>query len=323
VLPITPALIERAAARLAAGGWRYTARQLYYAACAEAETRRSNAAATGQIGVGVLLILVALILVRFALPFTVLLAFGLTFIGLGIVQRRRRAPLRGRVLALAFADFMERAGEATLPDMIVGLPGPTLQMGHPTRLHLCVCDSGETVMIVLKNREKTQLERVWPTTSDSTLPMTGWLSIIALHDASPRGCALPLELADAGVSVIDAGLLPAWVDGADQQTLQGAPARMPRDLSSLLSEGEISWLASGERLELAALAPQQILRLVAVAVDQAERDANAGGSGGIRQLQLSNEQIAHLVAPHPRGGSGSAPARGVAAPGRGAFPSVQ
>ena len=309
MLPITPALIERAAARLAAGGWRYTARQLYYAVCAEAETRRSSAAATGQIGFGVLLILVALILVRFALPFTVLLAFGLTFISLGIVQRRRGAPLRGRVLALSYADFTEVLDPGELAGILaepVG-PRPLRQIAEISRWHNVIA----------------HLDHVIARPYDPTVHTNGWRSIIVLHDASPRGCALPLELADSGVSVIDAGLRPAWVDGADQQTLQGAPARMPRDLSSLLSEGEISWLASGERLELAALAPQQILRLVAVAVDQAERDANAGGSGGIRQLQLSNEQIAHLVAPHPRGGSGSAPARGVAAPGRGAFPSVQ
>ncbi|TMB91696.1 MAG: hypothetical protein E6J45_05105, partial [Chloroflexi bacterium] len=124
MLPITPALIERAAARLAAGGWRYTARQLYYAVCAEAETRRSSAAATGQIGFGVLLILVALILVRFALPFTVLLAFGLTFISLGIVQRRRGAPLRGRVLALSYADFTEVLDPGELAGILAEPVGP-------------------------------------------------------------------------------------------------------------------------------------------------------------------------------------------------------
>lgn len=327
MLPITPALIERAAARLSAGGWRYTPRQLYYAACAEAETGRSNAASTGEIGVGVLLLLVALILVRFAIPFTVLLALGLTFISLGVVQRGRRTPLRGRVLGISYADFMERAGEATLPDMLADAPGPLMQIANIAHWHRVICDSAEASRMVNANRELAHLERVvagpYESAPQANLHLEEWRSIIALHDASPRGCALPLELADAGVSVIDAGLRPAWVDGADQQTLQGAPARMPRDLSSLLTAGEIAWLASGERMELAALPPQQILRLVAAAVDQADRDANAPDGRGVRQLQLSEEQSGQIVAPHPRGGLGSAPARGVAAPGRGAFPSVQ
>jgi hypothetical protein len=33
-LPVTSELVERAAQGLAEGGWRYTRRQLYYAACA-------------------------------------------------------------------------------------------------------------------------------------------------------------------------------------------------------------------------------------------------------------------------------------------------
>ena len=323
MLPITRSLIERAAARLSDGGWRYTPRQLYYATCAEAETRRSNAAATGQIGFGVLLILVALILVRFAIPFTVLLALGLTCISLGIVQRGRRTPMRGRVLALSHAEFIELAADATLPDMLADAHAEPDGSADSSAWRCVVCDSRDAAMIVTANATAAQLKRTVVRTPDTLSDARQWRVVIALHDASPRGCALPLELADSGVSVIDAGLRPAWVDGPDQQTLQGAPARMPRDLSSLLTDGEISWLASGERIELATLPPQQILRLVSAAVDQAERDANVGNSATIRALQLSADQIAQIVAPHPRGGLGSAPARGVAAPGRGAFPSVQ
>src|SRR5438132_7273471 len=108
---MTPAVIERAAARLADGGWRYTPRQLYYAVCADLEKPRRGArsVATGEVGLGAVLILVALILIRFAIPFTILLALGLLLIVTGVAARlQRTATPRARVLALSFTDFTER-----------------------------------------------------------------------------------------------------------------------------------------------------------------------------------------------------------------------
>ena len=60
-LPVNTLLVEDSAAGLAAGGWRYTQRQLYYATCARAETTPSDAASNGEIGLGVLMLLIGLI----------------------------------------------------------------------------------------------------------------------------------------------------------------------------------------------------------------------------------------------------------------------
>ena len=100
----------------------------------------------------------------------------------------------------------------------------------------------------------------------------------ALHDASPRGCALPLHLADAGARVVDAGLRPAWVDRDDIQVLEGAPAHLPRDLSSLLADDETDWLRSGRRVELAVLPPERLLHLVNDGVDRARAVSSANAT---------------------------------------------
>jgi hypothetical protein len=89
---------------------------------------------------------------------------------------------------------------------------------------------------------------------------------IALHDASPRGCALVLNLRDEGIAVEDAGLRPSDVDGPSHQVIEGAPARLPRDLSSLLRPDEIDWLLSGRRVEVATLTPEVAMDHVLAAV---------------------------------------------------------
>jgi hypothetical protein len=78
-----------------------------------------------------------------------------------------------------------------------------------------------------------------------------------------------MQLLDSGACVIDAGLRPAWVGGDDVQILEGAPARLPRDLSGALTEDELDWLRSGRRVELAILPPERLMQLVAAAIDYA------------------------------------------------------
>ena len=89
---------------------------------------------------------------------------------------------------------------------------------------------------------------------------------IVLHDASPRGCALVLNLRDDGITAEDAGLRPSDVDGPTHQVIEGAPARLPRDLSSLLRADEIDWLLSGRRVEVATLTSEVAMDRVLAAV---------------------------------------------------------
>jgi hypothetical protein len=319
VRPVTPALIERTAARMAAGGWRYTTRQLYYAVCAEAETRPSRAAATGELGLGLILVLVALILIRFPIPFTALLALGLLLVVTGATQRlMRRAPPGMRVFALSYPDFVERAGDVALPGLL-GDDGAPQVRSSSEGMHLVVCDTRESARVVSANATVAGMDdAIIAMPFDMPLDATPSRRVVALHDASPRGCALPLELVDRGLAVVDAGLRPGWLEGPDHQVIEGAPARLPRDLASLLTEEEIAWLAGGQRVELATLTPEQVMRLVAAAVDAVDEK-----NRGVFALNLHPVETAKLIAPHPRGGMGSAPARDFAAPGRGAFPSVQ
>src|SRR3984893_7681829 len=86
-LPITPELVKRVAGELGEGGWRFSLRQLYYAVCAEAEIPPTHAAPNGEIGLGAVLVLVALILIHFPIAFAALLGLGAVLIVAGVAPR--------------------------------------------------------------------------------------------------------------------------------------------------------------------------------------------------------------------------------------------
>jgi hypothetical protein len=262
---MTPAVIERAAARLADGGWRYTPRQLYYAVCADLEKPQRSGArslASGEVGLGAVLILIALILIRFAIPFTILLALGLLLIVTGAAARlQRTSPPRVRVLAMSYDEFVHELGDRRFEGLLVAETEELRQVANVSVSVLC--DTHETARCVNANREKLAIDGLAALPAEAVgSPAAKSIPIIALHDASPRGCALVLDLKDQGLDAIDAGLRPLWVSNDANQVVEGAPARLPRDLSEALTADEIDWLRSGRRVELATLTSSEIAQLI-------------------------------------------------------------
>jgi hypothetical protein len=266
-LPVTTSLVEDSAAALAAGGWRYTQRQLYYATCARAETTPSDAASNGEIGLGVLLILIGLILIGIKVAFALFVTLGVALILAGILGRMRRPKLSGRLLALSFDDFRSRFGSLDTDGLIPpGSPEAASAAVAPT---VIVSDTRDTAAMIAANADRAELAAVQVVVAgDGETPGAGTRAIV-VHDASPRGCALVQDLRDAGVDVVDGGLRPREVDGPSQQVIEGAPARLPRDLSMLLDRDEIDWLLSGRRVELATFRPEVAMDRVRAAISQA------------------------------------------------------
>jgi hypothetical protein len=259
-LPVNTLLVEDSAAGLAAGGWRYTQRQLYYATCARAENTPSNTAAHGEIGLGVLLILIGLILIGIKVLFALFVTLGLALILAGVLGRIRRPRLTGRVLALSLDEFRSRFGTMQ-PDGLI--PPDTEPVGTdaapaddvPPQLTI-VTDTRDTAAMIVANAERAELAAVRVVVAaDGPLPAPGQPAVL-IHDASPRGCALVLDLRESGIEVVDGGLRPRDVDGPTAQVIEGAPARLPRDLSKVLEPIEVDWLLSGRRVELATLSPE-------------------------------------------------------------------
>jgi hypothetical protein len=265
-LPVTPLLVEDSAAALAADGWQYTQRQLYYATCAKAETPASNAASNGEIGLGVLMILVGLILIGIKVAFVLFVSLGVALVLTGVIGRLRRPVLTGRVLALSFDEFKTRFGDlrpAGLIDPDAALPTPDPSADVVTTV---ICDTPDTASLVAANLAHVELGPVTVVAAKDGSADAPKGRAIALHDASPRGCALVLNLRDEGIAAEDAGLRPSDVDGPSHQVIEGAPARLPRDLSSLLRPDEIDWLLSGRRVEIATLTSEVAMDRVLAAV---------------------------------------------------------
>jgi hypothetical protein len=268
-LPVTTSLVEDSAAGLAAGGWRYTQRQLYYATCARAETAPSDASSNGEIGLGVLMILVGLIFIGIRVVFALFVTLGVALVLAGILGRMRRPRLTGRLLALSFDEFRSRFGSLQLEGLIPSGTGlaPTGAGDSLTRI---VSDTLDTAAMIAANSERAELAAVEiVVASQDQMPAPG-TRVVVLHDASPRGLALVQDLRDTGVDVVDGGLRPREVDGPSHQVIEGAPARLPRDLTMLLDREEIDWLLSGRRVELATLRPEVAMDRVRAAISQAD-----------------------------------------------------
>jgi hypothetical protein len=129
-----------------------------------------------------------------------------------------------------------------------------------------ICDTRDTASMVAANLDRAELSGTTVVAApDGEVAITSGKAI-ALHDASPRGCALVLDLRDSGIAADDAGLRPSEVDGPLQQVLEGAPARLPRDLSSLLKPDELDWLLAGRRVEVATFSPEVVMDRVIAAI---------------------------------------------------------
>jgi hypothetical protein len=274
-LPVNDLLVEDSAAGLAAGGWRYTQRQLYYATCARAEVTPSNTAANGEIGLGVLMILIGLILIGIKVLFALFVTLGVALILAGVLGRLRQPRLTGRVLALSFDEFRSRFGRIQLDGLISTDSEPVdieqASADEATAPLTVITDTQDTAAMIVANAARAELDALHVVVAaDGPLPARGGRAVL-IHDASPRGCALVLDLRDSGIEVSDGGLRPRDVDGPTAQVIEGAPARLPRDLSTILEPREIDWLLSGRRVELATLSPE-------VAMDRVRAATKTGAS---------------------------------------------
>ncbi|MEW5928755.1 MAG: hypothetical protein AB1941_14935 [Gemmatimonadota bacterium] len=92
------------------------------------------------------------------------------------------------------------------------------------------------------------------------------LTVFALHDASPSGCLLPLDLRgpdwfpEPTVRVVDLGLRPETAKRLKLPVLNQPVGQLPPRLSEILPPEDLGWLLAGNLTELAALRPAQVLR---------------------------------------------------------------
>ena len=267
-----------AAARLHDGRWHFTGRQLYYAVCIALERPPQRAVATGEMGTGVLLITVGVIFLQVRVVFAVLAALGLLLLLHGSLMRWwNNTPPRTRPLALSWESFDAqvlapmRSGERDLPAGLL-LNDPPVGVAPASRA-VVVCDRAETAGLLRANAAVAGIEAAVIVEGE---PLPTADRVVALHDCDPSGCALIARLRAAGAAdAVDAGLQPPVDAGEPLQLIEGAPARLPGELDSLLSDAEQGWLRDGQRLELATLSPEQIALRVRAALRQETRGSAA------------------------------------------------
>jgi hypothetical protein len=193
---------------------------------------------------------------------------GLVLVIVGAVTRvqERRPPPLVRLLAISAPDFERRflSGDHQYPGLLGAAPEPEPEPEPVTDGTLVVCDRADTAAVLLANRD-----RIGDIAVLTAADLVGDLSsrrVVALHDCDPAGCALVAELRDRKADIIDAGINPRELMGRRLQLLEGAPARLPRDLSGHLDEAQTDWLRSGRRLECATETPEQLAQRVQAAL---------------------------------------------------------
>jgi hypothetical protein len=285
-------LVADMAARLRDGSLRFGPRQLYYAVCSVLE-RPEVAPGAGQIALGVLLMIVTVVVGILAASFFIwpLLPVGMAVTGFGLRARRQaRSRPTSRTLALGYDEFVAgvvepRRGTPLLEGMVEEAPASAAATG-PSAAVLVVCDRPETAAVLAANGAAGSAAEV--VAEETAGGAVAGRSVLAVHDADPRGCALPLRLRAAGAAeVVDLGLRPGHITGRRIPVIEGAPALVPADLSSLLSAAEIVWLADGHRVELAVLPPRELVEVVAAALAEGAPARELPGVEGIRLSRVS------------------------------------
>jgi hypothetical protein len=286
-------LVADMAARLRDGGLRFGPRNLYYAVCAVLEGPDVKPGA-GLIALGILLLAVTLVVGILAASFFIwpLLPVGMAVTGFGLRARRQaRLQPTTRALALGYDEFVEgvvgpRRGTALLDGMVEAEPAAPAAPAASSEV-LVVCDRPETAAVLDANRAAAGLAVEVAAEDEAGAAVTG-RRVLAVHDADPRGCALPLRLRAAGAAeVVDLGLRPGHIHGRRIQIIEGAPVLVPADLSRLLSAEEIVWLADGRRVELAVLAPRELVDAVAAALAEGTEAWEVPGVDGVRLSRVS------------------------------------
>ena len=286
-------LVADMAARLRDGGLRFGPRNLYYAVCAVLEGPDVKPGA-GLIVLGVVLLVVTLVVGILAASFFIwpLLPVGMAVTGFGLRARRQARVLpTTRALALGYEEFVDgvvapRRGTALLEGMVEAAPAPEAAPGASSEA-LVVCDRPETATVLAANRAAGGLAVEVAAEEEAGGSVAG-RRVFAVHDADPRGCALPLRLRAAGAAeVVDLGLRPGHIHGRRIPIIEGAPVLVPADLSRLLSAEEIVWLADGRRVELAVLPPRELVDAVAAALAEGAPVREVPGVEGVRLSRVN------------------------------------
>jgi hypothetical protein len=286
-------LVADMAARLRDGGLRFGPRNLYYAVNAVLERPEVRPGA-GLIALGVLLLVITLVVGILAASFFIwpLLPVGMAVTGFGLRERRQARLLPStRALALGYDEFVAgvvdpRRGTALLEGMVEPSAGEAAAPAASSEV-LVVCDRPETAAVLAANRATAGLE-VEVVAEEAAGAAVARRSVLAVHDADPRGCALPLRLLEAGAAgVVDLGLRPEHIRGRRIPVIEGAPVLVPTDLSRILRPEEIVWLADGRRVELAVLPPRELIAAVAGALAEGTAAPEVPGVAGVRLSRVS------------------------------------
>ncbi len=294
LFPITDEVVDRQRARFHEHGIVPTPRHLYYAVCAAVEAPTASIAA-GQIGLGAMLLVIA-VLLPWRLWQIGVAAAGACVLLIGMRSRilERRRP-KGRVLATSFEAFMKDflAGGDDLPGHEADLLHP--ETWHPSGFHhgcrIIVCDTDETAALLAGNRKFLEGDYI-VCKEDSLAGIDPALSpdrILVFHDATPEGCSLPgivRALPSCTKSmVIDCGLRPNQDLALRLPCYEGAPLQLPEGPPADVHASEWEWLREGHRAEVSALSLFAVKSLIRTA----EAMPYAGDMTGVLWIPLPED----------------------------------
>ncbi len=262
LFPITDEVVDRQLARFHEHGIVPTPKHLYYAACAAVEAPTASIA-SGQIGLGAMLLVIAVLL-----PWRIwqigVAAAGACILLLGVRSRilEGRRP-KGRVLATSFdaftRDYLAGNGDGPSREEELLQPGHWHQVGFHHGCRIIVCDTDEMAALLSGNREFLEGDYIVCREEGLSALEPGLMPdrILVVHDATPDGCSLPGRVralpSCAASMVIDCGLRPNQDLALRLPCYEGAPLQLPDAPPEDVHASEWDWLREGHRAEASAL----------------------------------------------------------------------
>ena len=225
--------------------------------------------------------------------FTLFTLLGMSSIYLGIINQINMPMAQILVVSQSQVNQWLNRWQQINRSLYYLLPSPNKERFNPINLHtnsysfdrVIICDKPEIVQFLIRNHFHFENncavlsidgypERIFNTVMEM-LKRNPELQVYGLHDASPKGVSLIHELSnneqwfkDSSVNIYELGISPRQILKNPKYVILNTPESerdaksLPSEIKANLTPEELTWLESGNFVELESFSPKSLLTII-------------------------------------------------------------